>query len=105
MTIRHQQHSQQHTQRFCGVFFIFSLMILFTSVGFYLFSINAIALQGNNTHRSEKKIQDLTREWRRLQIEVAELSSLHRVKDQEAEFQAILSEEILYIAGGPLALR
>lgn len=106
MTIRHHQSEHKYTSRFCMVFLSFSGAILFVSIGFYLASTNAIAIQGNSSHRSEQRIQELSKEYRQLQIEMAELSSLHRLKDREGEFQAILPEEVLYVTGsGPLALR
>jgi cell division protein FtsL len=107
MTIRHHHENRsQYTSRFCVIFFSFSLMILFASIGFYLASTNAIAIQGNNSNRSEQRIRDLSKEYRRLQMEVAELSSLRRLQDRQGEFQTISPDEILYVTGSrPLASR
>lgn len=102
---RSNVYQQAYTPKFCALFLSFSLFLSLVSVGFYLVSTNALMMQGNLSHRFETDIQDLSKKKRQLQIEMADLSSLYRMKSREGEFQVIAPDEIFYIERGSLALR
>ena len=108
MTIRHAQATSKtvYSPKFCVTFFVFSAVVLLFSVGFYLSSINAIAIAGNDFDRYETLIENLSKQQRRMQMETAELSSLYHLQDQEGNYQPIVPEQVLYVTvPGPLALR
>lgn len=107
MTVRHDHGATKvYSPKFCGLFFAFSAITLLGAVGFYLSSINAIAIAGNDSNRYEKTIDDLSKQQHRMQVETAELSSLYRLQDQQGQYQPIAPEQVLYVTvSGPLALR
>lgn len=108
MTIRHTHTvtAKGYSPEFCAAFFSFSAIVLLFSVGFYLSSINAIAIAGNDSDRYETVIENLSKQQRRMQMETAELSSLYHLQDQGGSYQTIAPEQVLYVTiPGPLALR
>lgn len=107
MTVRNERRRERvFPPNVGGTFFIFSVSVLLFSVGFYLASINAIAIAGNDADTYAKTIDALSKQHRRMQVETAELSSLYRLQNQQEQYQPIPSEQVLYVTvSGPLALR
>lgn len=102
------QHNIAHaySSGFCGGFLIFSFLVLLLAIGFYLASVNAVAVSGNEAHRGESEIERIAKKQRQMQIEMAELSSPHRLEEKRAEFTPIEPDQVLYIVrSGELAQR
>lgn len=72
----------------------------------YLYSMNRIAVQGYAIRSAEKRVAELRQENKQLQIQEAELRSLHRIEEAGQRLSMVEAKEVRYIEeSNPLALR
>jgi len=83
--------------RTCRRFFLFSLGLFFVSIIFYLFGTNNIAAKGHEMRLVEAKIVAVRDEYKRLQIEEAELKSPYSFEQNNFGLEAIHPAEVSYI--------
>ncbi len=82
----------------------------FLSVAFfgsaYLYSMNRLAVQGYAIRTAEKRVAELRQENKQLQIQEAELRSLHRIEEAGQRLSMVEAKDVQYIEeSSPLALR
>lgn len=63
----------------------------------YLFSINTGAVKGYEIRKVEKKITELQKENKQLQIEEAELNSFYNIKKEVKNLNMVEATEIVYV--------
>ncbi len=63
----------------------------------YLFIINTGAVKGYEIRKVEKKISELQKENKQLQIEEAELNSFYNIKKEVKNLNMVEATEIVYV--------
>ena len=64
----------------------------------YLGVINISAVKGYEIRKVENKITELKKENKKLQIEVAELTSTYSIKDEADNLNMVEAEDVVYIS-------
>ncbi len=73
------------------------MMFFVFSGAFYLYVINATAIQGYKIREKENKITNLQKENETLEIKKAELTSLYRIEEEVKNKGMEKIEEIVYL--------
>ena len=87
-----------------GVF----LLVLTVSVcgALYLYQVNDIATKGYEIREMEKRIQDLDRESKKLQIKEVELKSMYNIEKSMENSNLVTSSDITYVEiKSPVAMK
>jgi len=67
--------------------------------GFYLYSVNSVAVQGYQIKEKEKEIVHLKKESESLEIKKAELTSLYHIEEEVKNEDMEKIEEVVYLGG------
>ncbi len=78
---------------------IFAVVFVLVGCGVYLCAINIGAVKGYEIRKVEKKIADLKKQNKQLQIQEAELSSFYNIKKNANDLNMQEVKEIVYIDG------
>lgn len=101
-----QKNTRVYSSTFSKRFLHFSVIVFVFALGFYIFSVNALASKGYQMRSAEEKISDLTEKYRDLQIRSAELSALHHTEKVSGELELGKPQEIQFVKEvGPVAIR
>jgi hypothetical protein len=79
---------------------------IFFSGGFYLYQVNDIATKGYEIRDLEKRIQDLNKESKKMEIKEVELKSMYNIEKASQDLNLVNSGEVSYIEiNGPVAMK
>jgi len=85
-----------------------SLMVVAVLIcgALYLYQVNDIATKGYEIREMEKKIQDLDREGKKLQIKEVELKSMYNIEKSMENSNLVTSSEVTYVEiKSPVAMK
>jgi len=82
------------------------IAVIFICGAFYLFQVNSIATRGFEVRELEKKIQELGKENKKMEIQEVELRSMYNIEKASKELNLVDSREVTYIEiKGPVAMK
>lgn len=85
--------------------FVFIAIIILSGIG-YLYQVNFLATQGFEMKEIEKKIQDVEKENKQLQIREIELRSMSNIEKATEELNLVNSSNVTYIeVAGSVAMK
>lgn len=88
-----------------SIVFVIIVGICFCST-FYLYQVNDIATKGYEIRALERKIQELNKESKKMEIREVELKSMYNIEKASQDLNLVSSGEVSYIEiNGPVAMK
>lgn len=91
-----ENKNSQNYKGFAKVKILVVFLCLFVC-GVYLGIINASAVKGYEIKKVERKIEELKKENKQLQIQEAELNSFYNIKDNIGNLNMVEVKDVVYI--------
>jgi hypothetical protein len=93
-----EKEMQKRSSFFIRLCLSIGIFCLFTSIGFYMVSVNALATKGYEIRSIEKRIAQSSESYKQMRIEEAQLTSLYRVRRVSADLslENVENEKFVY---------
>jgi hypothetical protein len=102
--INPQEKKEKGTRKNSSTIILAFLIIIAGS--FYLYQVNDLATKGFEIRDIEKKIQDLQKDGKQMQIREVELRSMYNIEKSTQDLDLVNSSNITYLEiNGPVAMK